>query len=105
MPKIIEGLPVLAASSDPDCSPAAIKTKSFEDFLQTINKAVSASREVNAGQNGSEYEVVPISSWKQMNKLYGGKTGLDGDGEWCHTHGESTWNGWIEKGKNVFFVI
>ena len=44
MPKIIEGLPVLDASSDPDCSPAVIKTKSFEDFLNVIDKAVAASK-------------------------------------------------------------
>ena len=49
MPKIIEGLPVLDASSDPNCSPAVIKAKTFEDFLNVIDKAVAASREVNAG--------------------------------------------------------
>ena len=49
LPKIIKGLPVLDASSDPDCSPAAIKAKSFENFLNVIDRAVAASREVNAG--------------------------------------------------------
>ena len=49
LPKIIKGLPVLAASSDHGCSPAVIKTKSFEDFLNVIDRAVAASREVNAG--------------------------------------------------------
>ena len=44
MPKIIKGLPILDASSDPDCSPAVIKTKSFEDFLNVIDKVVAASK-------------------------------------------------------------
>ena len=66
MPKIIKGLSILDASSDPDCSPAAIKTKSFEDFLQTIDKAVAASNDIpdsSEDSSSSEYEVVPISSY------------------------------------------
>ena len=85
---------MLDASSDPDCSPAVIKTKSFEDFLNVIDKVVAASKQTIAGQNSSEYEVVPISSWQQMNKLYGRKTGLNGDGGWCHTEGKDTWDSW-----------
>jgi len=40
-----------------------------------------------------------------MNKLYGGKTGYLGQGGWCHTEGESTWNSWTKGGSNMFFVI
>jgi len=65
---------------------------------------MTASDEVEAGQNGSEYEVVPIESWQQMNSLYGGKTGYLGEGGWCHTEGEGTWDSWTRSGKK-FFVI
>ena len=40
-----------------------------------------------------------------MNKLYGGKTGLNMNSGWCHTEGKGTWNNWTKKGKNAFFVI
>ena len=65
--------------------------------------------------NSSNYTLVPIDSYAQMHKLYGGHwTGDDTDEEgeyaghggtsWCHTNSRATYANWA-KGGNRFFVL
>ena len=66
--------------------------------------------------DSSNYTLVPIDSYKQMHKLYGGHwtgDGTDKEGEyagnggtsWCHTNSKYTYGSWVNNGKNKFFVL
>ena len=65
--------------------------------------------------NSSNYTLVPIDSYEQMHKLYGGHwtgDGTDEEGEyagnggtsWCHTNSKNTYANWT-KGGHRFFVL
>lgn len=65
--------------------------------------------------NSSNYTLVPIDSYEQMHKLYGGPwtgDGTDEEGEyagnggtsWCHTNSKNTYDNWT-KGGYRFFVL
>ena len=65
--------------------------------------------------NSSDYTLVPIDSYEQMHKLYGGHwtgDGTDEEGEyaghggtsWCHTNSKNTYANWT-KGGHRFFVL
>ena len=65
--------------------------------------------------DSSNYTLVPIDSYEQMHKLYGGHwtgDGTDKEGEyagnggtsWCHTNSVNTYNNWT-KGGYRFFVL
>ena len=65
--------------------------------------------------NSSNYTLVPIDSYGQMHKLYGGHwtgDGTDEEGEyaghggtsWCHTNSRTSYANWA-KGGNRFFVL
>ena len=64
----------------------------------------------------SNYTLVPIDSYEQMHKLYGGHwtgDGTDEEGEyaghggtsWCHTNSEGTYKQWVNSGNYKFFVL
>ena len=64
----------------------------------------------------SNYTLVPIESYEQMHKLYGGHwtgDGTDEEGEyagaggtsWCHTNNKGTYKNWVNADKNKFFVL
>jgi len=61
----------------------------------------------------SNYTLVPIDSYEQMHKLYGGRATGDGSSDkyaggggtaWCHTNSESTYDYWVRDG-GKFFVL
>ena len=65
--------------------------------------------------NNSNYTLVPIDSYEQMHKLYGGHwtgDGTDEEGEyagndgtsWCHTNSKNTYDTWTRGGYR-FFVL
>ena len=52
-----------------------------------------------------DYIVVPIRSYKEMYSRYGGDmTGFEGESEWCHTTGRSTYDSWVKENR-MFFVL
>ena len=104
MKPIVDGLQLLVASDIPEHSISRIKMMSLDEFAKACVKARQTAQNdipVSAGQ----HEVIPISSWQQMNSLYGGKTGFNGAGGWCHTEGKGTWDNWTKNGIRAFFVI
>src|SRR5574344_1213378 len=85
---------------------------SFEDFKKEtdsiFNKLASDQDEKakNAKHEDKGYEIIRIDFYEELNKQFGGKwTGYDGESEWCHTNGESTYDSWTDYGTYNFFVI
>jgi len=65
-----------------------------------------SSGDIATSSTGAKYEVVPCWSYEELNEKFGGdKTGYEGDSEWCHTNGSSTYDSWTDGGKHMFFVI
>jgi hypothetical protein len=88
-----------------------LKDKNWVDFekeiFQKYSDEISKSVELkNDFSKGSNYEIVPIYSYEELNKKFGGnKTGYKGKSEWCHTNGRSTYNSWSDNGKYMFIVF
>ncbi len=52
------------------------------------------------------YKIIPFMSYEDLHDKFGGdKTGYDGESEWCHTNGRSTYDSWTENYTKFFFVI
>ena len=52
------------------------------------------------------YKIIPFMSYEDLHEKFGGsKTGYDGESEWCHTNGRSTYDSWTENYTKFFFVI
>ena len=83
---------------------------SFEDF-STMMKKISdedRARADNAKFNVEDkgYKIIPIMSYEELHEKFGGDaTGYDGESEWCHTNGQSTYDSWTENYTKFFFVI
>ena len=85
-----------------------LKSKwSFDDFEKYQNEVVNQKRNVDIDiQNNSHYQLIPIKSYDEMHSTFGGKwTGYHGDSEWCHTNGESTYQGWLKKDDYKFYIL
>ena len=91
-----------------------IKTKwTFEDFekyQKSIESKIKSSEEEkkrNFKEIDKGYTLIPIYSYEELNKRYGGdKTGAGISSKgWCHTNGESTYNSWTKEGTQMFFVL
>ncbi len=94
----------------------------IEELNTRVNKMQDAQDKKSQDElsqmefENSNYTLVPIDSYEQLHKLYGGnKTGdgTDTDGHyagnkgtsWCHTNSEGTYDDWVNDGKNKFFVL
>jgi hypothetical protein len=80
-----------------------------KEIFQKYSNKISKSVELNKDSlKSSDYEAVPIYSYKELNEKFGGdKTGYKGRSEWCHTNGEGTYNSsaWTDNGKYMFIVF
>ena len=86
--------------------------KNFNDDLQAARDKQSAEELSTMQFSSSNFELVPIESYQQMNELFGGRLTGDGSSDkyaggggtaWCHTNSESTYNNWRRRGK--FYVL
>ncbi len=86
--------------------------KNFNDELQAARDKQSAEELSTMQFNSSNFELVPIENYQQMNELFGGRLTGDGSSDkyaggggtaWCHTNSESTYNNWRRRGK--FYVL
>src|SRR5574344_224543 len=75
------------------------KNWSYEDFInntQSIFDKIDKDQDSklnNLKNSKSDYDVILINSYEELNKKFGGdKTGYKGESEWCHTNGEGTYN-------------
>lgn len=69
----------------------------FEKLIDEVNAKTSSNGIV--ASSDATFKVVPIYSYEELNKKYGGnKTGYRGDSEWCHTNGKSTYESWTKDG-------
>lgn len=84
----------------------------FVEKMQDEEDAESDERLRNMEFSNSDYTLVPITSYEQMNRDYGGPiTGdciVDRNGEcltdWCHANGKGVYDAWTRNG-NRFFVL
>ena len=62
----------------------------------------------------SNYELIPIESYSEFHKLFGGAATGDGSSDayagsggtaWCHANSQSTYDSWVSNGNNQFFVL
>lgn len=92
---------------------------SYEDveaFMHDIKSELDAqSKEelANMEFTSSNYELVPIDSYAQFHRMFGGRITGNGTSDkaagmggtaWCHANGESTYNSWISRG-GKFYVL
>ena len=83
---------------------------SFDDFEKFQKDVIEKNRnnsnidiKVDAAV---KYNLIPINTYNQLHQMFGGdKTGYEGNSEWCHTNGLSTYDSWIHDGKNMFFIL
>ncbi|MBP5784783.1 MAG: hypothetical protein J6W16_04285 [Methanobrevibacter sp.] len=98
---IIAGLLKIRNDKAYDNKSEEIKKMSFDQFMKLIdevNKKTTINND-NFMQLNAKYEVVPIYSYKKLHKKYGGPvTGYNGEFEWCHTNGKSTYDSWTKNG-------
>ena len=85
----------------------SIKEMNFEQFEKFASDITKNIEDVDIAINAdAKYNVIPIYSYEELNKKYGGdKTGYHGKSEWCHTNGKSTYDSWTKNGTQMFFVI
>lgn len=84
----------------------------FVEKMQEEEEAESDERLKNMTFGRTDYTLVPITSYRQMNDSYGGPiTGdcvVDENGEcesdWCHANGVGVYNAWTSNGRR-FFVL
>ena len=89
-----------------DAQAEAIKKMSFSQFEKLMDEVNAKTSNDVVMQSHAKYKIVPIYSYEELNKRYGGnKTGYEGDSEWCHTNGKSTYDSWTKNGTQMFFVI
>jgi uncharacterized protein YutE (UPF0331/DUF86 family) len=94
---------------------------SYEDMVKELEELhrtrdeESAEKLKNANFDGeSDFELIPIDSYEQMNQMFGGAATGDGSSDkyaggggtaWCHTNSEYTYKSWVQDGKQKFFVL
>ena len=85
------------------------KVEEIQDELDKQSKEELSKMDFSS----SNYTLVPIDSYEQMHKLYGGRKTGDGSSDayaggggtaWCHTNDLATYERWT-KGGNKFFVL
>ena len=84
----------------------------FVEKMQEEEDAESNDRLSKMEFSNSDYTLVPITSYEQMNRDYGGPiTGdcvVDSDGDcdsdWCHANDKGVYDAWTNNG-NRFFVL
>ena len=86
------------------------QSMSLEDF-QSMMKKVSDEDKARADRaefdiKDKGYKIIPFMSYEDLHEKFGGdKTGYDGESEWCHTNGQSTYESWTADYTRFFFVI
>lgn len=92
---------------------AFINEMSYQDVKNELNiiydelETSSRSKLDTLTFGDSEYELVPIESYEQMNRLYGGAVTGDetGDGsEWCHANQRNVYKNWTADGEKMFVL-
>lgn len=85
-------------------------------FMQEIKSELDAqSKEelANMEFKATNYELVPIDSYDQFHRMFGGRITGNGASDkaagmggtaWCHANGESTYNSWTGRG-GKFYVL
>ena len=90
-----------------------IDEMSYDDVVNEVSerqkKMQKKSREelANMQFGDSKYKLVPINSYEEFHRLYGGdKTGNEtGDGsEWCHANSKTVYDGWTGNGEKMFVL-
>lgn len=94
---------------------------SFEDVVKAneehYNELDAKSKEELSKMDfsaSSHFELIPIDSYEQFHKMFGGHWTGDGSSDkyaggggtaWCHTNNEPTYNRYVDNGKYQFFVL
>ncbi len=89
------------------------KVKSSMDLADFSSMMKKISDEDRARADNAEfkiedhgYKIIPFMSYEELHEKFGeDKTGYDGESEWCHTNGQSTYDSWTENYTRFFFVI
>ena len=89
-----------------------IKTKwtlqKFEELQQKISDEAKASsdKKLKSIVKRNDYDMIPIYGYEELHEKFGGSwTGYNGESEWCHTNGKSTYESWTKNGTQMFFVL
>ena len=77
-----------------------IKKMNYDQFMKLADEVnAKASSDVAVATSDAVYEVIPIYSYEELHDKYGGPvTGYNGESEWCHTNGKSTYDSWTKNG-------
>ena len=78
-----------------------IKKMTYADFMKIADEvnAKASDDDINVTSSDAVYEVIPIYSYEELHEKYGGPvTGYQGNSEWCHTNGKSTYDSWTKDG-------
>ena len=85
----------------------SIDFKDFSDMMKKVSdedKAKADNAKFNVENRG--YKIIPFMSYEDLHEKFGGNaTGYDGESEWCHTNGQSTYETWTDNYTKFFFVI
>ena len=85
----------------------SIDFKDFSDMMKKVSdedRAKADNAKFKVEDKG--YKIIPFMSYEDLHEKFGGdKTGYDGESEWCHTNGKSTYDSWTENYTKFFFVI
>ena len=103
---ISRGLEVMTTTKQPQWSAEAIKKMDFQTFKQQAEEA-QKNVVIDADPTGKTYTVVPIQSFTQLNRKYGGYVtgaGIQGDW-WCHANGMPMYNDFTDNGRCKMYVI
>ena len=88
--------------------------KELEDIKSKLDKESKEKLKNMKFEDSSNFELIPIDSYRQFNQMFGGRATGDGSSDkyaggggtaWCHTNSESTYDNWVKNGSRKFFVI
>ena len=88
--------------------------KELEDIKSQLDKESKEKLKNMKFEDSSNFELIPIDSYRQFNQMFGGRATGDGSSDkyaggggtaWCHTNSESTYDNWVRNGSRKFFVI
>lgn len=88
--------------------------KELEDIKSQLDKESKEKLKNMKFEDSSNFELIPIDSYRQFNRMFGGRATGDGSSDkyaggggtaWCHANSESTYDSWIKNGSRKFFVI
>lgn len=87
--------------------------EAFMNQIKSEQDAQSKEELANMEFRATNYELVPIDSYKQFHEMFGGRVTGNGSSSkaagaggtaWCHANGESTYNSWVGRG-GKFYVL